>query len=186
MDDKKIYEFLQDWFPELKQRKIPKKKYRRDYREFSYWMGPIAKGETYRGYLQSIDRQQHFDNGVESCALFQDRNVNAEEMQQRIETRTAPLFEHYEKYQELIGRFYELHSHVYDVVLEEIYNEVRKQEYRMLLIYEMDIVWVAVPDQPEKIKKFLRLFQRQFKDSCPRTEVYERFDLASSGWLSDD
>lgn len=86
-----------------------------------------------------------------------------EEMRQRIETRTA-LFEHYEKYQELIGRFYELHSHVYDVVLEEIYNEVRKQEYRMLLIYEMDIVWVAVPDQPEKIKKFLRLFQRQFKD----------------------
>lgn len=26
MDDKKIYEFLQDWFPELKQKKIPKKK----------------------------------------------------------------------------------------------------------------------------------------------------------------
>ncbi len=197
MDDKKIYQLLQTWFPELELLKIPKKKMRRDFETFYYWLSPqdISEPATeddlreykYRGYFLSIDRDQHFDNGIETCALFQDSNVDVDAIQNRIELRTAPLFEHFEKYKDLIGNFYALHSHVYDIVLEEIYNEVRKQGYRMLLIYASEQIWMAVPDQPKKIQQFMKLFRKQFIGSHPSIEYYERFKPFNlSNFLSED
>ncbi|RZG75596.1 hypothetical protein EXU29_01685 [Acinetobacter wuhouensis] len=197
MDDKKIYQLLQAWFPELESLKIPKKKMRRDFETFYYWLSPqdITEPTTeddlqeykYRGYFLSIDRDQHFDNGIEVCALFQDLNVDVEAIQNRIELRTAPLFEHYEKYKDLIGNFYALRSHVYDIVLEEIYNEVRKHGYRMLLIYASEQIWMAVPDQQKKIAQFIKLFRKQFIGSRPSIEYYERFKPFNlSSFLSDD
>lgn len=196
MSDKRIYRLLQEWFPELLTVKIPKKNIRRDFDAFCDWMAPkritVSTDEgdhqyRYRGYFLGIDRSQHFDNGIETCALFQDFNVDVNEIQNRIERRTEPLFEHYEKYKKLIGDFYAIHSHVYDVVLEEIYNEVRKHGYRMLLIYAADQMWLAVPDQPKKIEQFIELFRKQFKGMSLSIEYYERFTPFSlSAVLSDD
>lgn len=194
MNDKKIYQLLQEWYPELESLKIPNKKFRRNFNNFCEWLSPKRieqpVGEDgvqeykYRGYFLSIDRNQHFENGIENCALFQDLNVDVNEIQNRIELRTEPLFEHFEKYKDLIGNFYALRSHVYDIVLEEIYNEVIKHGYRMLLIYAADQTWMAVPDDAKKIDKFITLFRNQFLDSNPTIEFYERFEPFSLSGLS--
>lgn len=196
MDDKKIYQLLQEWFPELNVLKIPPKKMRRDFEVFNDWLSPrditVPSGEDesqeykYRGYFLSIDRDQHMDNGIETCALFQDLGVDPNEIQNRIELRTDPLFEHYEKFKDLLGDFYALRSHVYDIVLEEIYKQVIKYGYRMLLIYAADQIWIAVPDQPKKIKKFIKLFEKQFKDVHPTIEYYERYQPFNLSFIFSD
>lgn len=38
MNNKKIYKWLQDYFPELQHRKIPKEKNRRDFDQFKLWL----------------------------------------------------------------------------------------------------------------------------------------------------
>ena len=189
MNDKKIYHFLQELYPELESLKIPKKEFRRDFDYFYEWLYPIkieqpvsdedSQGDKYRGYFLSIDRDQHMDNGIDTCAVFQDLNVDVNALENRIENRTEALFEHYEKYKDLLNGFYALRSHVYDVVLEEIYNEVIKQGYAMLLIHHVEMIWMVVPNDPKKISKFIKLFTKQFVGSKPRIELYERGGFSS-------
>ena len=189
MNDKKIYHFLQELYPELESLKVPKKEYRRDFNYFYEWLYPIqieqpvsdedSRGYKYRGYFLSIDRDQHMENGIDSCAIFQDINVDVKALENRIETRTEALFEHYEKYKDLLNGFYALRSHVYDVVLEEIYNEVIKQGHAMLLIHHVEMIWMVVPNDPKKISKFIKLFKKQFVGSKPRIELYERGGFSS-------
>lgn len=198
MNDKKIFKILQKWFPELKGKELPKKKERRNYEYFYYWLAPTEiktpdqpsdpeeyQEKRYRGYLLDIDRQQHFSNGVESSAVFQDYGVDAEAIQNRIEVKTEPLFEHYEKYKDLIGDYYALNSHVIDIVLKEIYGEIKRINHRMILISTLSFDWLAVPDQLEEIEEFIRLFQKQFKNPAPRIEVYEVFDLSFSDFINE-
>ncbi|WP_445116006.1 hypothetical protein [Acinetobacter sp. WZC-1] len=180
MDDKKIYQLLQHWFPALKARKIPKKKHRRDYEMFLEWLYNEKMDDPHSGYLMHIDQQQYVANGLRSCAVLQQHAVNIEKIQQHVEQRVTPLFSHYEKYQQVIGKYYSLQCQVYDIVMEEIFNAVKSVGHEMLLIHAAEYYWMAIPEDDVKIEKFCRLFEKQFKDYGIRIEHYQLYECSRS------
>ncbi|KAF1027693.1 MAG: hypothetical protein GAK29_00504 [Acinetobacter bereziniae] len=77
MDDKKIYKILQHWFPELKQRDVPKKKSRQSFEEFLNWIAAEKFGGRFRAYLMKIDRMEFHENQIERSAVFHEYAVDS-------------------------------------------------------------------------------------------------------------
>lgn len=180
MDDKKIYTQLLHWFPELELRKIPKKKYRRNFQNFLEWIAAEKSGNSYRSYLMKIDRNVYSENGLEYSAILHDHHVDIQAVQTIIRKRAKPLFEHFEKHKEVIGRYYNVHDQVYDIIFEEILNAAKTRKFEMLLIYAEHFYWLVVPNEDSKIEKFCKLFEKQFKGEEVLIEHYAIFDCSRS------
>ena len=180
MDDKKIFKILQGWFPLLKQRKIPKKKCRTNFQQFLAWIASEKVAQHEHAYLMSVDSENPYENGLEQCAMLQHINIDMGLTQQEIRKRTTPLYKHYETHKAVIGKYYNVNAHVFDIVFEEIYNFLKSQNYELLIIYADTAYWMAVPDEDVKIHKFCKSFSKQFKDEGICIEHYIKLDCLRS------
>ena len=176
MDNKKIYQMLQQWFPELRQRPLPKKKHREQFEVFINWLYPEKMGGRYSTFLMKINRNEFHENEIERCAIFHEFSTDSSIIQTRIRQRAQPLFEHYEQHKEAIGRYYNVQDQVYDIIFEEILLEARRHQYELLLIYAEDYYWLLVPNHDDEIEKFSRRFNKQFKDEDISIEHYALLD----------
>ena len=179
MDDKKIYKIMQKWFPEFQDQKIPPKKERFSFENFYVW-GQLASGEQQPLYLMRIDLLDYLDNGIQQSAVFQRKRVNTALVQTVIAEKVKPLQEHYEKYKQIIGHYYNLNDQIYDVVFEEILKSAKSIGYEMLLIYADSYYWIAVPDDEVRIEKLIKHFEKQFKSEDISIEHYAVLDCSGT------
>ncbi|MEG0132130.1 MAG: hypothetical protein RR677_11745 [Acinetobacter sp.] len=180
MDDKKIFKILQHWFPELLDRKIPKKKKRKDFEEFLGWLVAEKVVNHLRAYVMKIDRHTFHENEIERSAVFQDHHLDSQHIQSTIRLRAKPILEHFEKHKSIIGRYYNVQDQVFDIVFEEILTILKLHNFELLLIYADDYYWLAVPNQDHKIEKFCKHFNKQFHDEDITIEHYALFDCSRS------
>jgi len=180
MDDNKIFKLLQDWFPELKQREIPKKKFRKRFEAFLNWLAAEKFGGRFRAYIMKIDRTEFQENQIERCAIFHEYAIDSLALQTKIRQKAKPLFEHYELHKEIIGHYYKVQDQVYDIVFEEILITAKQNGYELLLIYAEHYYWLLVPNQDHKIDKFCKNFNKQFCDEDISIEHYTLFDCSRS------
>lgn len=180
MDDKKIFKILQGWFPLLKHHEIPKKKYRGDFQQFRAWLATEQAGQHEHAYLMSIDVENPYENGLERCAMLQHKNIDMGLIQQSIRNRATPLYQHYQKHKEVIGKYYNVNAHVFDIVFEEIYAFLKLQNFELLIIYAETAYWMAVPDEDVRIHKFCKSFSKQFKHEGICIEHYIKLDCLRS------
>ena len=180
MDDKKIFKILQHWFPELLERKIPKKKKRKDFKEFLGWLVAEKVANHLRAYMMKIDRHAFHENEIERSAVFQDYNLDSQNLQTTIRQRAKPILAHIEKHKAVIGRYYNVQDQVFDIVFEEILTLLKVHNFELLLIYADDYYWLAVPNEDHKIEKFCKHFNKQFQDEDISIEHYALFDCSRS------
>jgi hypothetical protein len=177
MDDKKIFKILQSWFPELAEQSIPKKKYRQTFQQFLAWILPESIADH---YLMSVVFKSPLDNQLQQSAVLKDLALNFEDIQQNIQNRIQPLYAHYEKHKEVIGKYYNINDQVFDLVLEEICVLLKRHDFALLLIYADATYWMAVPNQDVKIYKFCKSFSKQFKNEGICIEHYTQLDCLRS------
>lgn len=180
MDDKKIFRLLQEWFPVLKQQEIPKKKHRDIFQDFLAWVKAEKVNKQNCAYLMSVDVENPYENSLEHCAVIQHINLDIGLTQQKIRERVTPLYQHYEKHKDVIGKYYNVDAHAFDIVFEEIYNLLKSQNFELLIIYAEKAYWMAVPDQDVKIHKFCKSFSKQFKHEGICIEHYIKLDCLRS------
>lgn len=180
MDDKKIFKILQHWFPELLERKIPKKEKRKDFEEFLGWLVAEKVANHLRAYMMKIDRHAFHENEIERSAVFQYYNVDSQNLQTTIRQRAKPILAHFEKHKAVIGRYYNVQDQVFDIVFEEILTLLKVHNFELLLIYADDYYWLAVPNEDHKIEKFCKHFNKQFHDEDISIEHYALFDCSRS------
>lgn len=180
MDDKKIFKILQGWFPLLEQREIPKKKHRHFFEQFLAWMAAEKVANHFQAYLMSVDSENPHENGLERCAILQHMNIDMGLTQQKIRKRTTPLYEHYKKHKETIGKYYNVNAQAFDIVFEEIYALLKSQNLELLIIYAEAAYWMAVPNEDVEIHKFCKSFSKQFKDEAICIEHYIKLDCLRS------
>ncbi|WP_425916680.1 hypothetical protein [Acinetobacter sp. TSRC1-2] len=180
MDDKKIFKLLQEWFPVLELKEIPKKKNRHSFQQFLMWMPAEKVGKHFQTYLMSVDAENPHDNGLERCAVLQHMNIDIGLTQQKIRKRTMPLYQHYEQHKQVIGKYYNVNAQAFDIVFEEIYALLKSQNFELLIIYAETAYWMAVPDQDVKIHKLCKSFSKQFKDEGICIEHYIKLDCLRS------
>lgn len=180
MNDKKIFKLLQEWFPALELREIPKKKYRPIFQQFLAWMSAEKLGKHSQAYLMSVDAENPHENGLEQCAIFQLTNSDIGLAQQQIRKRTTPLYEHYKKHKEVIGKYYNVNAQAFDIVFEEIFTFLESKNLELLIIYADTAYWMAVPNEDVKIHKFCKSFSKQFKDEGICIEHYIKLDCLRS------
>lgn len=173
MDEKKIYKILQTWFPVLEQQKIPIKELRRNYPNFVNWLSYKEFSDSTHAYLMVLHSQLNHAYILEKSTVFQNSEINLDEISSRIQTRLSPLLEHYEKYQSVIGRYYIVQEQINDIVMEEIYHAAQSIDYAVLLIHGHESYWLLVPDDEVKINKFCLRFNKQFKHEAHHIEHYE-------------
>ncbi|MGA9699801.1 hypothetical protein ACVBEE_00930 [Acinetobacter sp. ANC 3781] len=180
MNDKKIFKLLQEWFPVLELREIPKKKYRPIFQQFLAWMSAEKLSKHSQAYLMSVDSENPHENGLEQCAILQLMNSDIRLAQQQISNRTIPLCEHYAKHKQVIGKYYNVNTQVFDIVLEEIYELLKSKKLELIIIYAEKTYWMAVPNEDIKIDKFCRAFLKQFKNEGICIEHYIKLDCLRS------
>lgn len=178
MDDKKIYKILQHWFPLLRNAEVPKKKDRQSFETFLQWMDAAVFGN--QCYLMKMKPDHFFDNELEKSTIFQDERVDIECLKQKIIAKAQPILEHYEQHKNVIGRYYNVHDQVLDIVLEEILDLAQQYKFELLLIYAEDYYWLLVPDDEAKIEKFCKAFSKQFKHQEIKIEHYEKYQCSRS------
>ena len=180
MDDKKIFQILQGWFPLLEQREIPKKKHRHFFQQFLEWMAAEKVANHFQAYLMSVDSENPHENGLERCAILQHMNIDMGLTQQQIRKRTTPLYEHYKKHKEVIGKYYNVNAQAFDIVFEEIFTFLESKNLELLIIYADTAYWMAVPNEDVEIHKFCKSFSKQFKDEGICIEHYIKLDCLRS------
>ena len=180
MDNKKIYKILQEWFPVLAKRKIPKKEHRQVFTHFLAWMLGDKEKQQQAIYLMTIHRDDDTHNGLELCALLQRYGEEVHQTQQRIRQRKAPILAHFEQHKAMIGRYYHVQDQVFDIVFDEMMQLLATKEMELLLIYAQHYHWIAVPKDANKIEKFCHCFNQQFKAEQISIEQYSIFDCARS------
>ena len=180
MDEKKIYKILQDWFPELHNRKLPEKDSRGEFSTFLQWIHPEKMANRYRAYLMTVVADSPFEHELEKCALLQNRGLDLLPVHTQIRERVNPLFAHYEKHKAVIGKYYNVMDQAFDIVFEEIVKLLECYNMDLLIIYAEKYHWIAVPEDAEKIEKFCKLFNKQFADLDVSIEHYALFDCSRS------
>ncbi|OTG83140.1 hypothetical protein [Acinetobacter sp. ANC 4648] len=180
MDDKKIYKLLRHWFPELKKKKLPKKKHRRNFKAFLKWVAVEKVAHQTREYWMKIDRNLYSENGLVSCSVLHDHHADIQAAQTLIRQRAKPLFEHFDQYHAVIGRYYSVYDQVFDIVFEEVLNLVKACGFEMLLIYADHFYWCMVPNNEVLIEKFCKFFEKQFKEDGLSIEHYAVLDCPRS------
>jgi len=180
MDDKKIFKILQNWFPELEQREIPKRKSRKQFVKFMNWLAAEKSDGYFRAYIMKMDRMKFHQNEIEYSAVFQDQDIDSHHVQTLIYQRTKQLMEHFEKHKNIIGRYYNVEDQVFDIVFEEILKKLKLYDFELLLIYAEDYYWLAVPNEDVKIQKFCKNFNKQYLEENISIEHYELFDCSRS------
>lgn len=180
MHEKKIYKILKDWFPQLADREIPAKKRLGKFKHFLWFMKAERSGKRIRSYILKIDYNAYWDNGLEYCSVLQDTNIETNPIQTKIRNQVLPIIEHYEKYKDVIGRYYNLNEQINDIVIRELYSVTQHCEYEMLLICAEHYYWMLVPSDDKKIGKFCKKFNEQFKDESVTVEHYVLGECLSS------
>lgn len=180
MNDKKIYKWLQAWFPELDYKKVPKEKQRRDFEHFKAWMVVEKGGKKTRSFLMSVHPARLQNNTVASSAVLQDLNLNLDKMHFELIQTIQPILVHYELNQQNIGKNYAVHEQAAEMLLSKIYQLLKEKKLKMLLIYADQYYWIAVPEHAEKVNKFCKKFEKQFKADDVRIELFALQDCLQS------
>ena len=180
MNDKKIYKILQQWFPELDFKKVPKESQRRDFSHFKAWM-MTEKNKAYsRSYLMAVHPEHALDSQIHQAAVLQDLAIDLDKAQFEIMQAVQPMLYHYEKNKDKIGKNYQVQEQVIELILSHIYERLLAHNYKMLLIYADQYYWIAVPEHAEKINKFCKKFEKQFKDEQLKIELFSKSDCLQS------
>lgn len=172
MGSKKLYKMLQHWFPELIDHELPSAEQRDQYAVFLEWLW-IRDANPERHYVMYLDPQHYYENGLNCSALIQDHRIDTVQVQRLIRERITPLLRHYEQHKHVIGTHCDFRGQVYDIVLQEICKLLKSLNYELLLLCATDYHWLAVPNQPEEIDRFCRLFEKQFKHAHKNIEHYQ-------------
>ena len=180
MDDKKIYKQLQDWFPELNCKKVPKESQRRDFQSFKAWMVTEKNGRQARSYLMPLHPAQPLRHSLGHSAVLQDMRLDLEKAHLEMEQAAQPTLRNYEQHKAEIGKNYSVQEQVAEIVLSEICSLLRQCGCRMLLIYADQYYWIAVPEHAEKVNKFCKKFEKQFKADEVRIELFSVSDCLKS------
>lgn len=163
MDDKKIYQWLQSWYPELQTRKIPKSKNRRSFEQLSLWLLSEKKAQDERSFIMTFDPLDFTEADLARSAVLQDLQIDTVQMHHDIVKQTQPIYTHYEKSKQLLGKYYNVQEQLAEIILNAIYQELSTYKYELLLICAEQYYWLAVHQDAEKLHKFLKRFEKQFK-----------------------
>ncbi len=180
MDDKKIYKLLQSWFPELQTRKIPKAKNRRDFEQFRLWLIAEKQGKHERAFLMPLNPTQVLENHLANNAVLQDLKLNFAVLQQQLRVQIEPLLAHYAQHKQVIGKYYNVNEQVLEIALREICMQLHGAGSELLVIYAEHPYWIAVPAGAEKIEKFCKKFEKQFKNEQIAIEIFSVADCLKS------
>lgn len=172
MNEKKIYKLLKQWFLELSEREIPSKKHILKFKYFVEFLSHERIGHRYRGYLMKIDPDSYLDNGLEYSASFYDHQIHTDPIQAKIREQATSLFEHYQKYQSVIGQYYNVYQQIYDLTINEISKVAQQCGAELLLIYAETYYWMIVPSDEKMIQKFCQNFNKQFQNDGVSIEHY--------------
>ena len=179
MNEKKIYKQLRKWFPELKQKPLPKKKHRAKAEYFLTWLNTQENEQTFE-YLIALNRHQYLENGLAEHPFFQHMTTEIEMVQAQIQSRADPILKHYEQFEHAIGRFYRVQDQILEIILDEIYGFLKSQNFALLLLWGKEHYWLAVPNQSKKIKEFCELFNQQFDEADLKVEKYQPSEMSWS------
>lgn len=163
MDDKKIYQWLQSWYPELQTRKIPKSKNRRSFEQLSLWLLSEKEEQQERSFIMTFDPLNFTEANLANSAVLQDLDVSISDMYHHIAKQIQPIYSHYEKSKQLLGKYYNVQEQLAEIILNAIYHELSTYKYELLLVCAERYYWLAVHQDAEKLPKFLKKFDKQFK-----------------------
>lgn len=180
MNDKKIYQWLQAWYSELQTRKIPKAKNRSSFEQFSLWLLSEKKAQHERSFIMSVDPLNFTEADLAKSAVLQDLQVNIAQMHQDIAKQLQPIYAHYEKSKQLLGKYYNVQEQLAEIILNALCQELSQYNYELLLICSEQYYWLAVHQDTEKIHKFCKKFEKQFKDEELKIEIYSLPDCLQS------
>jgi len=180
MNDKKIYKWLQIWFPELEYKKVPKEKQRRDFAHFKAWMVTEKDSKKTRSFLMSVHPEHIPNNTVASSAVLQDLHIDLDKAHFEIIQSVQPILLHYELNRESIGKNYKVQEQATEKLLSKIYELLKSKQFKMLLIYADQYYWIAVPEHAEKVNKFCKKFEKQFKADDIHIELFSSKDCMQS------
>ncbi|RLL50183.1 hypothetical protein D9K79_00020 [Acinetobacter cumulans] len=180
MNDKKIYKILQEWFPELDFKKVPKESQRRDFEHFKAWMMTEKNKGYTRTYLMALHPEHALESHIHQAAVLQDLALDLEKAQFEIMQAVQPTLYHYEKNKANIGKNYQVQEQVIEMILSKIYERLDAYNFRMLLIYADQYYWIAVPAHAEKLNKFCKKFEKQFKAEQLKIELFSMSDCLQS------
>lgn len=172
MGTQSMYKLLQQWFPELSYRDLPPKQQREQYDVLIEWLAVSTGPQDFRSYLMRMHSEQYLQNGLNHSAILQDLAVDTTITQQQIHARCLPIYEHYDKYKQVIGVHCDQYGQMHDIVIEEIFKLLKGLNYAMLLVYGTEYHWLAVPNHEVQIASFCRLFNQYFKDQDQNIEHY--------------
>lgn len=177
MNEKKIYKQLRKWFPELKQKPLPKKKHRAKAEHFLTWLTAQENEQAFE-YLMALNIHQYLENGLAEHPIFQHMTTEIEMVQVQIQSRADPILKHYEQFEHVIGRFYQVQDQILEIILDEIYKFLKSQNFALLLLWGEGYYWLAVPNQSKKIKEFCELFNHQFDEAGLKVEKYHPSEMS--------
>lgn len=180
MNDKKIYQWLQAWYPELQTRKIPKSKNRRSFEQFGLWLLSEKKERHERTFIMRFDPLNFMEADLARSAVLQDLQINVAQIHQDITQKIHPVYVHYEKSKQLLGKYYNVQEQLAEMILNALCQELSRYQYQLLLICSEQYYWLAVHQDAEKMHKFCKKFEKQFKDEELKIEVYTLQDCLQS------
>lgn len=180
MNDKKIYQWLQAWYPELQTRKIPKAKNRRSFEQFKLWLLAEKEGISERSFLLALDPLKFTEKDLACSAVLQNLNIDFNQIYPQITEQTQPVFAHYESLKNAVSKCYNLQEQVAEIILDELYGLLKQHQHKLLLICAEQYYWMAVHQDVEKIHKFCKKFEKQFKDEELKIEIYALPDCLQS------
>lgn len=157
----KIYKTLQKLVPELNH-SIPSDS--NSLEDFSAWIN--QKFEIFH----YIELTEYFDNGIEDDFFFKRFNVNAEQLQGKIETEIAILFEHSdEDYNTNLEDSFEEQIDVIEQTENILFDNIRlaasQHKLSLLVVYRENPYWLLVPTTNEdELNQIVDEFNQAFND----------------------
>lgn len=153
-----IYEIFQEVFPELKQQDLPD-----DLTEFTTFRDWLNQDHS---FIQYVEIKEYEDNGINESTVFQQKQVNAEALNQAIENEIDIFFEsfEYEDEDEDAGDIEVQQQKVEAILFDQIKLFAEQKQLSLLVIFRENPHWLVVPTQDElQLQRIVDVFNQSFK-----------------------
>lgn len=152
-----IYEIFQEIFPELKQQDLPD-----DLTEFTTFRDWLNQDHS---FIQYVEIKEYEDNGINESTVFQQKQVDAEALNQAIENEIDIFFESFEYEDEDDADDIEVQQQkVEEILFDQIKLFAEQKQLSLLVIFRENPYWLVVPTQDElQLQRIVDVFNQSFK-----------------------
>ena len=153
-----IYEIFQEIFPELKQQDLPD-----DLTEFTTFRDWLNQDHS---FIQYVEIKEYEDNGINESTVFQQKQVDAEALNQAIENEIDIFFEsfEYEDEDDDADDIEVQQQKVEEILFDQIKLFAEQKQLSLLVIFRENPYWLVVPTQDElQLQRIIDVFNQSFK-----------------------